>query len=327
MLAAAATLSPDRTLDIELEIETGLGRGGFTGAGAVDAARRIAAAPGCRLRGLWTHLQAVESPEGTAVQVDRFEATVDAIGAAGIALPARHAAASAALLVDGVAAYDGVRPGLAVYGLAPDELAAAGISSAISGSLHPIMSLVARPVRVADLPAGTGISYGPTFRTARPSRIATLPLGYGDGWSRQLSNRATATRPRPAGAARRQRGDGRGDGGRDRRQRPAGHGRRRIRPARARRRRADQRRGPGAATHHEQLGSRHARWLADYPGCTMPQPDRSVCGRSPSGEPSGANRALERRHLRPRGRCDRQRRQHDVVDGDRCRWSPQAGRR
>ena len=35
------------------------------------------------------------------------------------------------------------------------------------------MSLHARPVRVADLPAGHGISYGPTFTTARPSRIAT----------------------------------------------------------------------------------------------------------------------------------------------------------
>jgi alanine racemase len=54
------------------------------------------------------------------------------------------------------------------------------------------MSLLARPVRVADLPAGHGISYGPTFTTGRPSRIATLPLGYGDGWSRALSNRADA---------------------------------------------------------------------------------------------------------------------------------------
>ncbi len=58
--------------------------------------------------------------------------------------------------------------------------------------LQPVMALVARPVRVAELPAGWGIGYGPTFRTERPSRIATLPLGYGDGWSRQLSNRAGA---------------------------------------------------------------------------------------------------------------------------------------
>jgi alanine racemase len=47
-------------------------------------------------------------------------------------------------------------------------------------------------VRVADLPAGWGISYGPSFTTDRPSRIATLPLGYGDGWARASSNRAIA---------------------------------------------------------------------------------------------------------------------------------------
>ena len=54
------------------------------------------------------------------------------------------------------------------------------------------MSLHARAVRVADLPAGYGISYGPTFRTSRSSRIATLPLGYGDGFARAHANRAEA---------------------------------------------------------------------------------------------------------------------------------------
>ena len=54
------------------------------------------------------------------------------------------------------------------------------------------MSLHARPIRVADLPAGHGISYGPSFTTARPSRIATLPLGYGDGFARAHANRAEA---------------------------------------------------------------------------------------------------------------------------------------
>ena len=109
---------------------------------------------------------------------------------AGIALPVRHVAASAALLTDGMLAYDGVRPGLAVYGLVPDELGTAGPPAA--GTVRPVMALIARPVRVADLPAGSGISYGPTFRTARPSRIATLPVGYGDGWARAYSNRASA---------------------------------------------------------------------------------------------------------------------------------------
>ena len=78
-----------------------------------------------------------------------------------------------------------------IYGLVPDELAPAGVPP-IAAELRPVMSLRARAVRVADLPAGHGISYGPTFTTDRPSRIATLPLGYGDGWSRALSNRAEA---------------------------------------------------------------------------------------------------------------------------------------
>lgn len=192
LAAAAATVAAELPLDLELEIETGLGRGGFAGPDAVEAARRIANAAGVRLGGLWTHLQAVEDAELTALQVARFEAAVDAIVSAGIQLPPRHVAASAALIVDGVAAYNGVRPGLAVYGLLPDELETASIPRAVSDGLRPVMSLIARPVRVAELPPGWGISYGPTFRTSRPSRIATLPLGYGDGWSRQLSNRAGA---------------------------------------------------------------------------------------------------------------------------------------
>jgi alanine racemase len=191
-LLGAIRGSPVASLDVELEVETGLGRGGFAGDDLVEAARRIVASPGLRLAGLWTHLQAVEDPALTADQLARFESATASLVAAGIPLPIRHVAASAALLDAGVASYDGVRPGISIYGLIPDELASVDVSEAVRGDLRPVMALYARPVRVRDLPAGWGISYGPTFRTARPSRIATLPIGYGDGWSRLLSNRAAA---------------------------------------------------------------------------------------------------------------------------------------
>jgi alanine racemase len=187
----AADVGAARPLALELEVETGLGRGGFVETDLVDAARLVASSPGVRLAGLWTHFQAVEDAAITAAQVARFESAVRAVSAAGLELPGRHAAASAGLMTGDVLAYDGVRPGLAAYGLVPDELAP-GVASVAASRLRPVMSLVARPVRVADLPAGWGVSYGPTFRTERPSRIATLPLGYGDGWSRGLSNRASA---------------------------------------------------------------------------------------------------------------------------------------
>jgi len=192
VVRAAAEVGPGRPLGLELEVETGLGRGGFAEADLVAAARLVSGSPGVVLSGLWTHFQAVEDAAITAAQVARFEAAVAAVAAAGIDLPPRHVAASAALLSDGIVAYDGVRPGLAAYGLVPDELDATAARARVTPGLRPVMALFARPVRVVELPAGSGVSYGPTFRTVRPSRIATLPLGYGDGWSRSLSNRAVA---------------------------------------------------------------------------------------------------------------------------------------
>jgi alanine racemase len=150
---------------------------------------RIEATPGLRLGGVWSHLQAPEDEPRTSAQVTRFETALAALAATGRPVPPRHLAASGGLLAH-VGGYEAVRPGLTMYGLQPDEIL--GRPEARVLDLRPVMALLARPVRVADLPAGWGISYGPTFVTARPSRIATLPLGYGDGWPRSLSNRAEA---------------------------------------------------------------------------------------------------------------------------------------
>ena len=191
MLGAIAASGEAAELEIELEIETGLGRGGVAVDRCVAVAGSIAASPGARLGGVWTHLQAVEDEPRTRAQVDRFETALAGLAAAGIAVPRRHVAASAGLLAPWFPAYDAVRPGIMTYGIPPDELDPASLPPA-AARLRPVLSLLARPVRVADLPAGQGISYGPTFSTTRPSRIATLPIGYGDGWPRALSNRAEA---------------------------------------------------------------------------------------------------------------------------------------
>jgi alanine racemase len=191
LLAAIADNTTQRPLDIELEIETGLGRDGMPPHAAADAARSIAANPNARLAGVWTHMQEVADEPRTRAQIERFEAAIAGLMAAGIDVPRRHAAASASLLTNRIPVYDAVRPGLMTYGLIPDELDASSLVPRAAG-LRPVMSIVARPVRVIDLPAGHGISYGPTFSTGRPSRIATLPIGYGDGWPRSLSNKAQA---------------------------------------------------------------------------------------------------------------------------------------
>jgi alanine racemase len=194
LLAAAGTHEPADAagagpLLMEIEVETGLGRGGALPTDVAAIADLIGEAPHARLVGMWTHLQASEDGEITGDQLRRFDEASGIVAGAGHALPARHVAASGGVLT-GVGAFDGIRPGLSTYGILPDELDA--VSEEVRAGLRPVLSLHARPVRVVDLPAGYGISYGPSFRTQRPSRIATLPLGYGDGFARAHANQAEA---------------------------------------------------------------------------------------------------------------------------------------
>jgi len=180
-----------KALHVQLEVETGLGRGGFAVddlAGVVGTIRRT---PGVKLDGLWSHLAAPGDTSRTGDQRRRLDAALAGLGDGGVGMGPSHLAASGGLLA-GVTTYGAVRPGLAIYGLVPDGMVDSPAAKGHAAGLLPVMSLRAQPVRVADLPAGWGVSYGPTFETQRPSRIATLPLGYADGWPRALSNRAEA---------------------------------------------------------------------------------------------------------------------------------------
>ena len=189
--AVAVLATSLASLAVHVEIETGLGRGGIAPDDRAAVLVRLGGSAGLRPAALWTHLQAPEDDDLTAGQLARFDEACRIVRSAGLDLP-RHVAASAGVLAGNVPAYEGIRPGLAIYGLVPDELDPASPGGLAGTGLRPAMALHARPVRVADLPAGWGIGYGPIFRTERPSRIATLPFGYGDGWSRSLSGRAEA---------------------------------------------------------------------------------------------------------------------------------------
>jgi len=196
LLAAATSAGVARSLRIELEVETGLGRGGAMPEEVVAVAAAVAEA-GARLTGVWSHLQETEVEPITAEQVRRYTRALAALDEAGVDVPRRHLGASAAILLDAVPRYDAVRPGLVTYGIVPDELLRDAGPAAVAfapgaDDIRPVLSLHARPVRVVELPAGHGVSYGPTWRASRTSRIATLPLGYGDGWPRSLSNRGQA---------------------------------------------------------------------------------------------------------------------------------------
>ena len=75
-----------------------------------------------------------------------------------------------------------VRPGLGLYGIAPEARADA--------CLEPVMRWRTEVLGVREVCAGTPVGYGGTFRApAGGARLALLPVGYADGLRRELGNR------------------------------------------------------------------------------------------------------------------------------------------
>ncbi|KES02925.1 alanine racemase [Streptomyces toyocaensis] len=183
-----AAIRAGTTARVHLKVDTGLGRGGCPLAqwpALVDAALKGEADGTLRVAGLWSHLGSADDPHDPRclAQLDLFRAAAEFAGRAGVRGAVRHLANSAATLTLPEACFDLVRPGIALYGLWPEEPLTAA-------DLRPAMSLRARLTQVKRVPAGQGVSYGHAYRTARDSRLALVPLGYADGVPRAAGNTA-----------------------------------------------------------------------------------------------------------------------------------------
>jgi alanine racemase len=160
-----------------------------------DLATKLGACPEVRVCGLMTHLACADAPtdEETAEQMALFEEATALLARHGIRPAVRHAANSAAVLRK-QALLDAIRPGLALFGVAPQVG-----GTRLTTELHPVMRVRTEIVSVREVDEGAPVGYGATWRAPRPSKIATLPMGYADGLSRQLGSRNATFPHRPGG--------------------------------------------------------------------------------------------------------------------------------
>lgn len=170
--------------NVHVKVDTGLGRNGLLPDEVLEFVRGIKALPHLRVEGLWTHFATADERDKsyTQRQFRVFETVLGVLSDAGISIPCRHAANSAAALEMPQTHLDMVRCGIAMYGLYPSVEAGQGVA------LHPVMSVKARAVRVKELPSGSSVSYGRKFIADGPTRIALVPFGYADGFLRCLSS-------------------------------------------------------------------------------------------------------------------------------------------
>jgi alanine racemase len=168
---------------IHIKVDTGMGRIGVMHYDAEGLVRDISKLKHLKIEGLFTHFAFADiNKEFTLYQIKLFNKLIARLGCLGLKIPLLHTANSIGLIKHKESHFNMVRPGLVIYGLYPDER--------LKIKLKPVLSLRTRAVFVKDLPKGYGVSYGHEYTTSRRSRIVTLPIGYGDGYPRNLSNRA-----------------------------------------------------------------------------------------------------------------------------------------
>lgn len=173
-----------RTTPFHVEVDTGMGRTGLDYDAAYDTLREMAALPGLRMEGVFTHFPDADCPDGSFArrQMRDFQDLLARLERDGISFELVHAANSAGIVNIAESRLNMVRPGLLAYGLRP----AGGGQPDIE--VRPVMSFKSCVVQLRGVKRGRYISYGRTYCASRDSVIAVVPVGYGHGYSWTLSN-------------------------------------------------------------------------------------------------------------------------------------------
>jgi len=179
---AALARRTGRRLPAALQGDTGMARLGLS----PRELARLDAEPGL-LDGIdptlvISHLVAAESPDEpiNAVQLKRYRLLRRRWPSAAGCL-----ANSSGIFLGPDYHFDLVRPGAALYGVAPQD--------GRPNPMQPVVRLQGRLIQWREVEAGQGVGYNHTWHAPGPgpSRVATVSVGYADGYLRSLSNRAT----------------------------------------------------------------------------------------------------------------------------------------
>ncbi len=187
----------NRSLDVHVKIDTGMGRLGFHSGDIVKEVTAIGKMPGLRVTGLMTHFSDSDISDTSYAekQLKSFHSVRESLMRKSDDLLC-HAANSAATLSLRQAHLDAVRPGLILYGHSPFQQDAPMPPLLKRGKrgfgafFKAAMKVKTEILALRRLPKGTPVSYGRTFITERESVIAVLPVGYADGYCRVLTNAA-----------------------------------------------------------------------------------------------------------------------------------------
>ena len=179
LLAAHKTQQPHQVF---LKMNSGMNRLGFRPAAYRSAWQRLSGLTQVDSITLMTHFSDADGPAGVAAQAAVFDAATRE-------LPGDRSLCNSAATLrfapgDATLRGDWVRPGILVYGSAPDFPA----HDIAHWDLQPTMTLRAQIIAVQDVLHGEAVGYGSRFRAERAMRIGVVACGYADGYPRVVTD-------------------------------------------------------------------------------------------------------------------------------------------
>lgn len=179
--AAAFATSSGRSLDVALQVDTGMNRQGLTLAEASALAQSPDGLRGLDLVLLMSHLGSASDPKDTRNdgQLARFLQVRDAFPQVRASL-----AASSGAFLDPAYRFDLVRPGVSLFGGGPQERP--------DPELRAVATLAAPILDIRNIEAGEMVGYGSNVRLEQPARVAVVAAGYADGVVRAAKGRGYA---------------------------------------------------------------------------------------------------------------------------------------
>lgn len=168
-----------RALPAALQVDTGMARLGLAPAALARLADAAESLAGIAPTLVMSHLVSAEDPHDPVSrrQLEQFRPWRARFPAALGCL-----ANSSGIFLGREYHFDLVRPGAALYGVAP-----------VAGQPNPMRQVVrvqARLIQWREIAAGEGVGYNHTWRAGRTTRLATVSVGYADGCLRSASNRS-----------------------------------------------------------------------------------------------------------------------------------------
>lgn len=176
----------NKTLNVQIQVDSGMNRVGFPLDSAYEAISEILKLKNLNVVGIYSHFATSEIPHHKFAvrQVNAFKNFLHEAEANLHKFEYKHISNTGGVFNHNDDTFNFIRPGISLYGYYPDDE-----YYDIKTGLKPVMNFKSKVRFIKKVPKGKSISYGRRYFTDKDTYIASIPVGYGDGYPRSLTNK------------------------------------------------------------------------------------------------------------------------------------------